>query len=99
MGLKPTDVINKLIAADDLYWNDTENKYVALSPEDISGLVDVAVENGLVSESDIMNVFHWATNVRIGEILLRNFLAGRISIDSFTETGEPLFSPSVNGNI
>lgn len=85
------DVVNQIIAADDLYWDDMEQKYVALSPDEIDNIIKMCIENDLVEQSQIMSVMHWCTNARVGEILMKNFLNGSIGIRSIDNTGEPEF--------
>ena len=84
--------INKLIAADDLHWHEEEKRYVSLSEEEINNIILVCIEQNIKSEEDIYKIVQWAGQVRIGNILLNNFLNNRIIISSFDEN-EPCFTP------
>lgn len=92
------DVVNKLIPADDLYWDDTESKYIALSPEEIDSLISAAIDNGFTEENDTMSILNWATSVKVGELLLKNFMRGGLTISGIDDSGEPIFAQNVNGN-
>ena len=84
--------INKLIAADDLHWCEEEKRYVSLSDEEINNIILVCIEQDITREEDVYKVVQWAGQVRIGNILLNNFLNNRIKISSFDEN-EPYFTP------
>lgn len=90
------EVINKLIPADDLYWDEHENKYIALSSSEIDDIIAACYDSGITTENGILNIMAWCTEVRVGEILMRNFLNGGIKIEGLDETGEPRFIPSKN---
>ena len=38
-----------------------------------------------------MKIVGWATNAKVGQILLKNYLENRISVKGFDDIGEPLF--------
>lgn len=84
-------IINKIIAADDLHWCPLENKYTALSMEELDTLLTNSIESDVVEEDDLFQIIKWATNARVGEILLKNFIEGKIKISSIDEFGEPVF--------
>lgn len=84
-------ILNKIIAADDLHWNDLEGKYTAISPEELDTILKNSIENNITNEDDLFNIVNWATNARVGEILLKNYLEGKIKIFSIDENGEPYF--------
>jgi hypothetical protein len=83
--------LNKLIAADDLNWCEIEEKYVALSKEELDTILINGVTEGFSNEEDLMKIVNWATNAKVGQILLKNYLEGRIKVAGFDETGDPLF--------
>ena len=83
--------LNKLIAADDLNWCEIEQKYVALSKDEIDSALINGVNDGFSSEQDLIKIIDWATNAKVGQILLKNYLEGRIKVMGFDETGDPLF--------
>jgi hypothetical protein len=43
-------------------------------------------------------VIQWCGNVRVGQILWKNFLAGSVAITGFDEDGEPRFGPTKEEN-
>ena len=88
--------INQIIAADDLYWSEFENKYVALSEEEINKILMVSFKNGIEKESDLCKVLEWATLARVGSILLKNLLEDRISITGIDEQNEPVFGQNLD---
>lgn len=85
------NIINKIIAADDLHWCPMENKYTALSMEELDLILKTSLDNDITEEKELIQIVSWATNARIGEILLKNYLQGKIKIMGFDETGEPTF--------
>ena len=89
------DAINKLIAADDLYWNDSDNKYAALSESEIQVILAGAYENGIEKESDLCQILEWATLARVGGLLLKNLLDNKIKIIGIDKDNEPLFGPNI----
>lgn len=83
-------MINKIIAADDLHWCEEEKKYVSLSNEDVEKIIFSCVEQNITDFDDIYKVIQWAGLVRVGEILLKNFMQGKIRITGF-DNSEPNF--------
>lgn len=83
--------LNKLIAADDLNWCEIEKKYVALSKEELDSVLINGVADGFLGEQDLIKIVNWATNAKVGQILLKNYLEGKIKVAGFDEAGEPLF--------
>ena len=88
------DILNKIIPADDLYWDRIEKKYIALSEDEIHNTMLCCINNNITDESDIVKVLNWCTNVRVGELLMKGILAGRISIIGVDQDGEPVFGQS-----
>ncbi len=93
------DILNKMLPADDLYWDDLEQKYIALSPDEISDIIAACLDNAMEEESEIMSVLNWCTHVRIGELLMKQFINNNIAIVGIDENGEPIFTENKNGNI
>lgn len=87
------DVINNLIPADDLYWCEEENQYGLLSMEEIDSLLQACTEQGMTEDNmgDIMKLIRWCETIRAGQLLWKNFVAGRIGVYKFDEDGEPVF--------
>jgi hypothetical protein len=85
------DVLNKLIPADDLYWDKHDGKYIAHSEEEINSILTLCLENGITDQSEIMKVFNWCTSVRVGELLMKGFLAGKILILGIDQNDELIF--------
>lgn len=85
--------INNLIAADDLHWNEDEQKYVALSNEELDQILVNCIEGGIYEEDAIMKIINWSTQVKVGQILLNNFIKKQIKIVALDENNEPYFEP------
>jgi len=85
-------ILNKIIAADDLHWNNMEEKYTAISPEELDTILKNSIENNITDEDELFKIVSWATNARVGEILLKNYLQGKIKIFGLDENGEPYFT-------
>jgi hypothetical protein len=85
------DILNKLIPADDLYWDDYDNKYIALSKEEIDAVLIACVNDNIHDEQSMIEILQWCTSVRVGELLMKGFLAGKISILGLDKDGEPFF--------
>lgn len=93
------DILNKIISADDLHWDDTENKFIALSNEDIQEIILACLDNAIDDDHRITQVLNWCTEVRVGQILMKNFLNNNIAIANIDDNGEPLFVANKSGNI
>jgi len=90
--------LNNIIAADDLYWCEEENKYIALSEEEVKQVLQNFIINNKNqgdAVSEAMKVVQWATCARVGTILLKNFLENKVLI-SVDEEGEICFSKNPN---
>lgn len=92
------DIINKLIPADDLFWDDIEQRYTVHSLEEIDAILEACLNNNLTEEDSIMKVLQWCTSIRTGELLMKHFLAGNVGIVDLDKNGEPLFVqlPEIN---
>jgi len=84
------DSLNNIIAADDLYWNEIEKKYTALSMEELDSILLNCVDQGIHDENDMLKIVSWATNARVGALLLKNFLENKVKI-RVDEEGETYF--------
>jgi len=87
-------IINNLIAADDLFWNKDENKYNALSKKELDQILMACITQGIKNEDDCLNIVNWCTQVKVGSLLLKNFIEGKILISSLDAKGEPYFVPN-----
>lgn len=87
-------ILNNLIPADNLYWDDEEKRYVSLSKEQSYEIIEACVQHGINDLQDVCKVVSWCGNIRIAEILKQGFLAGNVEIVGFDENDEPLFKPS-----
>lgn len=86
-------VINNIIPADDLHWCEEEGKYVSLAREEVDEILASCLSRGIDDLKDIMKVVSWCGNIRVGQILWKNFLSGSVSITGF-DGDEPRFGPS-----
>lgn len=86
-------VINNIIPADDLHWCEEEGKYVSLTREEVDDIISSCLAQNISEFTDIMKVVAWCGNVRVGQILWKNFLSGSIMIMGF-DGEEPRFGPS-----
>ena len=82
--------IQSIIPFDYLHWNEDQNEWTALSVEEIDALIEVCHDSGVIDpdaeelgEEDIakiMRVMTWATEAKMGEILLAMIKNGTIDI-------------------
>lgn len=87
-------IINNLIAADDLYWNKDENKYNALSKKELDKIIKACISQNIKNEEDIFDIVNWATQVKVGSLLLKNFTNNEILVSGIDKHGEPIFVPN-----
>lgn len=85
------NITNNLIAADDLYWNEEENKFVALSDKQLEKIIFRCCEQGTLDLNEIQKIVEWASHLRICQLLLKGFLSGNLSIIKLNQKGEPYF--------
>ena len=81
------DVINKIVAADDLNWSNEEG-FTLLSMEEAHDMIQTCAG---MSEEDTIKAVRWYESIRAGEVLLKNVLAGNIRIHHFRDN-EPVFT-------
>lgn len=67
-------MLNKLISADDLHWCEEEQKYISLSEEEINKIMLNCIDQNITSLDEIYKMVSWAGLVRVGNLLLNNFL-------------------------
>ena len=84
-------MINKIIPADDLHWCEEEKRYVSLSKEDVDKIIAACSKQEINEFEEIYKIIQWAGLVKVGEILLRNFIEGKIKINGFDESNDPYF--------
>jgi hypothetical protein len=91
---KVPDILNGLIAADDLHWCEEENKYILLSMEEVDGILGACAEQGMTEDhiNEVMKVVQWCEQLRAGQLLWKNFVAGAIVIAGFDENNLPMFT-------
>ena len=83
--------INNLIAADDLHWQEDEQKYVALSSEELDQIIFNCIQQEIYDEEKVMAIVKWATHVKVGSLLFKNFLNNQIKVIDVDKDGEPYF--------
>lgn len=89
--MKHDNVINKIIPADDLHWCEEDQKYTSLSMEELDSIIINCVDQGITNLEEISKVVTWAGFVKVGNLLLKNFLTNRLAITGFDSDDEPLF--------
>jgi len=85
-------IVNRLLAADDLHWDELQGRFVSLSQEQVHEIVATCADRGITDPDEIKLVVGCVSGVRISELLRDAFLSGRLKIAGFRD-GEPLFSP------
>lgn len=83
-------ILNKLIPADDLHWSEEDQKYSSLSKDDIDGIILACIKQEIIDLDEITKIVNWANLVKVGQILLNNFINNNLLIVGF-EDEEPLF--------
>jgi hypothetical protein len=83
-------ILNRLIPADDLYWSEEDQKYTSLSKYDIDSIILACIKQEIVDIDEITKIVNWANLVKVGQILLNNFINNKLLIVGF-EDEEPLF--------
>lgn len=85
-------LINNIIPADDLHWCEEEGKYVSLSKQEMDDIITTCIEQGMTDLQDVFKFVQWCGNVRVAQILWKNFLSGSLRITGFDEDDEPRFT-------
>jgi hypothetical protein len=89
------ETLNNIIAADDLHWNEIEKKYAALSMDELDSILSNCIDQGITDEESMIKIVAWATNARVGALLLKNFLENKVKI-SVDKEGETYFNKKNN---
>lgn len=85
------DIINNIIPADDLYWDEEEGRYVSISPEETREIITACLVSGVTELSDVYKFVQWCGYIRVGEILIKNFISGSLKVTGFDEQDTPFF--------
>lgn len=88
------DIINNLIPADDLHWDEGENRYASLSGEETQEIIAKCIEVGMTDFDEMYKFVQWCGYVRIGQILMKNFMLGSLRVSGFDHEGMPYFGPN-----
>ena len=77
MRKKPSQ---SLIKTDDLYWNEYEGKYVAISEEEIDAVLMALYADNITprTEDTAFQAVKWAEEARVNYLILQGILSGRI---------------------
>ena len=80
-----------LIKQDDLYWNEDEGKYVAITEEEIDALLMALYGDNITprTEDIAFQVVKWAEKARVDHLILQGVLSGRIRM-YVPEVGEEI---------
>ena len=91
--MERTDVLNKLIPADDLHWCEEEGQYILLTMDEIDDIMKACAEQGMTTDNadDVLKIIRWCESIRAGQLLWKNFVAGGIGVYGFDEKNEPIF--------
>lgn len=85
-------LINRIIAADDLHYDASQNRYVSLSEKEVDDIIRKCVENGIKDAARIQQVVAWCGTLRVGQLLYRSFMTGQVRVTGIRDN-EPLFAP------
>jgi len=77
-----TEHLLHLIPADDLFWDNFDNKWTSMSDEDLQALLTRVLPFYEPSDPDndaaIVDICNWALNVRAQSLLLEQVMNGRL---------------------
>jgi len=90
--MKYKQIVNRLIAADDLHYDNQQRRFVALSQQEVNAIIAQCSESGITDHDQIKKLVRWCTSVRVSQLLHRAFMSGRLQIAGFSGD-DPLFSP------
>ena len=85
------EILNKLIAADDLFWDDKENKFQIFSNKKLEKIIFRCCKQKNLHLNEIQKIVEWASNIRVCQLLLKGFMSGNLSITKINDKGEPYF--------
>ena len=66
-------VINKLIAADDLHWCPMDNKYTALSMDELNSILLFSMNNDITDEDSLYKIVKYHTLMKLVNPTLNQF--------------------------
>ncbi|MHA2427797.1 MAG: hypothetical protein ACXADB_07220 [Candidatus Hermodarchaeia archaeon] len=82
--------LSEIIRNDDLYWCETDKKFVPLSPKEIESFIMMCAVCGIEGTEDVTRVIRWAEEVRIGELMFKGIMDKRLGF-RLDENKEPSF--------
>jgi hypothetical protein len=82
--------INVLIPADELHWNEYEEKYSVVSTEEMDRIVKLCLEADMEDEDIFMVLKDYAV-AKTGHLLYKHLLEGDIVIGGLDDSGKPIF--------
>lgn len=87
---KKNRLVNELVPADDLYWDEASKKHTVTSREEEEKLFKACL-NCRLDDNETLSVFRHFERYKTYAVLFKHFLEGNIGIYSFTEKGSPIF--------
>lgn len=90
--MKYEQIINRLIPADDLFWDEHQRRFASLSTAEVDDIVAKCTEQGITDRDQILQIVQWCGFVRIGLLLRDAFMSGRVKIVGVGADG-PFFGP------
>jgi hypothetical protein len=88
-------IINRLIPADDLHWDERQGRYASISQEEVEEVIARCTEQGITDHDKVRKIVEWIGFLRIGVLLRDAFMSGRVRIAAIGDDG-PYFSPLEN---
>lgn len=93
--MKYEQLINRIIPADDLFWDEQAGRFASISQEEVNAIMARCTEQGLTGPDEVRQVVEWCGYVRIGLLLRDAFMSGRVKISGIGADG-PYFGPLEN---
>jgi hypothetical protein len=84
--------ISEFIPFDELHWNEDEQRYIALSDEELGLIVLNAYNAGYEDPEQIMGIVNYLSQMKVDGMLYEKFIKGHINISVF-ENSELVFKP------
>lgn len=84
--------VSEFIPFDELYWNEDEQKYIALSDDEIQLIVLNAYNAGYTEVEQIVEIVSYLNQMKVDGMLYNRFIKGHINISVF-ENNELVFKP------
>jgi len=72
--------LSEIIRNDDLYWCETDRKFVPLSPQEIDNFIMMCAVCGIEDTDGVTQVIRWAEKIRIGELMFKGIMDKRLGI-------------------